>query len=149
MLDDHTTEQDVGARSKQRPPQPQSLLDLPTEITSIIWRHALVLPVPIQIYCDPDTQSVAFESGEHDPDAQIRLRSETLDLPVSLLATCRRVYHEAASLLYDENLFEYHSLLVSFSYPIIAEGGRGALIIPLLIHVCQSCIYKSIPFTDY
>jgi hypothetical protein len=118
-----TTEQGCGDLTKQRPPQSQSLLDLPTEITSIIWRYALVLPVPIQIYCHPDTQSVAFESGEHDPDAQIRLRSENLELPVSLLATCRRVSHEAASLLYNENLFEYNPLSVSSSHPIMAEAG--------------------------
>lgn len=91
-------------------PRPRSLLDLPPEITSVIFRHALVLPVPIQIYCHPDTQSVLFEQGKHDPDAQIRLRDQQLGLPVSLLATCRRIHHEATPILYCENLFEYNPL---------------------------------------
>ncbi|KAK5050799.1 hypothetical protein LTR84_003358 [Exophiala bonariae] len=94
--------------------QPHSLLDLPPEITVKIWRYALVIPDAIKIHCHPDTESVLFEGGKHDPDAQIRLRDQQLNIPVSLLPTCRRVYDEAISLLYEENLFEFDALYSRF-----------------------------------
>lgn len=90
--------------------QPRSLLDLPPEITTKIWRQALVISDRIKIHCHPDTQSVVFEDGKHDPDKQIRLRDQELNIPVSLLATCRRIYDEAVPLLYRENIFEFDDL---------------------------------------
>lgn len=71
--------------------QPRSLLDLPPEITTKIWRYALVISDAIKIHCHPDTQTVVFEDGKHDPDRQIRLRDQQLNIPVSLLAACRRI----------------------------------------------------------
>ncbi|KAK6865468.1 hypothetical protein PG995_001996 [Apiospora arundinis] len=76
--------------------KPVGFLDLPREIRNMIYRELLVRP-----------QMFEFEHGMATAGRPILLRhSNDPPLAISLLRTAKLVHAEAASTLYEKNLFE-------------------------------------------
>jgi len=74
----------------------------PLEIRRMIYAHVLTFPGPIVLVENPD-QTHASDGGQ----LQLRALPSARGLSPALLRTCKGVYNEAISYLYEENTFQF------------------------------------------
>lgn len=111
------------------------LLLIPGEIRNKIYRHLLVSPSQI-LLMNTDSGPQAY----HDEGPQL------LSIHPALLGTCSKIYHEAITILYEENSFSYAHCLppMEDSDPreIFAFGFTNFKRVRHLsvhLHLCQKC----------